>query len=645
MAGNADTIKNRLKALRERMSGGEATSAPADLCLITSDDFHGSEYTGDHFKVREFFSGFTGSAGTLVISIDNAWLFTDGRYFVQAQNELEGTGIHLMKSGTEGVPSVEDFLKEKALHIRRVKNSPAVLICDGRTVSARLGDELASDDNITFFGDFDPAEDIWTDRPPVEASDIFILDDNCYAGENVESKLSRIRGKMKDEGCDRHVVAALDDIAWTLNLRASDIECTPVFTAYLWIDTDEALLFTDLSRVSEKVTAFLEGYGVKVRDYEDFYDFLREGICSVDVAQTGAGSHLQSETHKNEKKGLLYDKKNVNYNIFEIIRNAPRDPGREGENPAKYFKAVKNPVEIKNLTEVHIDDGLCVFRLMRYVKEAVKAGDTVTELSAVRYIDRLRSEVPDFKELSFPTISAFGANAAMMHYSATEESDTEIRPGGMLLVDSGGQYLRGTTDVTRTFALGKADDEMKKAYTLTVKGAFALSDAVFLEGCSGYSLDILARQPLWREHIDYRCGTGHGVGYMLGVHEGPNSFRWKYLPGISEIAELKPGMVTTDEPGVYVDGSYGIRFENELLCEKDTQNEYGTFLRFRILTVAPLDPELIDTKWLDRSDLERINRYNRFVYETLAPRLEAEELEYLKDYTKEIKISGDDPGL
>ena len=634
MSSDALVIKKRIEMLRERM-GSE--KRPADLCLITGDDYHGSEYVGDFFKVREFFSGFTGSAGTLLVSMEEAWLFTDGRYFVQAERELEGTGIILMRSGTQGVLSVLDFIRKKAAQISAEKEEEAVLVCDGRTISAGFGEKLASDENVVFDGVFDPAECIWTDRPKAAATLIFVLDEDKYAGERVDSKLSRIRKSMHEAGCDCHLLASLDDIAWTLNLRASDIECTPVFTAFLWIEEEKAVLFTDTSRITGEVERFLLDYGTEVRNYDEFYGFLKnvlngtgeikdaEAYSDADSLKTGAGQRC-----------LLYDKSNVNCRIYEIIKNAPGIPGHTGDNPAKLFKAVKNPVEIKNLSQVHIDDGLCVFRLMRYVKEAVKNNEPVTELSVADYIDGLRRKIPDFKELSFPTISAFGANAAMMHYQASDENNAGIEPGSMLLVDSGGQYFRGTTDVTRTFALGEVGEGMKKAYTLTLKGAMALSDAVFLEGCSGYSLDILARQPLWKEHIDYRCGTGHGVGYMLGVHEGPNAFRWKYIPGVSEIANLEPGMVTTDEPGVYVEGEYGIRFENELLCEEDDVNEYGRFLKFRILTVAPVDPDLIDKRWLDETDIDRINRYSAFVYETLAPKVKEEELPALKEYTRRI---------
>ncbi len=596
-----ETIKTRIDSLRKKMQG-----AGADICLITGGDYHMSEYSGDFFATREFFSGFTGSAGTLVFTVDKAFLFTDGRYFTQAENELEGTGITLMRSGTEGVPTVKEHIKDLT-----EKSGDATLAFDGRTVSAGIGADLEKIQGLSLISDLDPAEGIWKDRPAFPSSEIFYLEE-IYSGESSESKLKRIREVMKERGADIHVTASLDDIAWTLNLRGKDVACNPVFMSYLLIEQNDAVLFVQDRALTPDVKKYLETIGVTVMDYKDFYKVCEE----------------------RKKAGLVFlaDKKRINYRIYRIIkdeRNVFKD------NPAVLFKAVKNETEIKNLTELHKEDGACVTRLMMWAKSL---GDgEATELDAAEYVDSLRKKIRDFFDFSFPTISAFGANAAMMHYSAGPESNTVIRKGGMLLVDSGGQYLRGTTDITRTVAIGEANGEMKKAFTLTLKGMLALADAVFLKGCSGYSLDILAREPLWREGIDYRCGTGHGVGYMLNVHESPNAFRWKYTPGISEIAELEPGMVTTDEPGVYETGKFGIRIENELLCEKAFENEYGTFLRFKTLTLAPIDLDLIDVRYMNEDDVKRLNEYHKKVREELMPLMETpEEKKFLEEYTSEI---------
>ena len=564
-----ERIVSRIENLRRRMK-----QAGADLCLITGEDYHLSEYPGKYFGTREFFSGFTGSAGVLLISREEVWFFTDGRYFTQAEYELEGTGISLMKSGTKGVPTVKE-------HIEVLSRSKKyfVIAFDGRTVSAHTGCSIAEIPDVRVIPDFDPVGDMWGDRPAFPCSESFVLDLK-YAGETAVSKLTRIKESMMEAGAEIHVIASLDDTAWTLNMRGRDVDCNPVFMSYLLIEPEEAVLFIQEKALTQEVKNHLNDAGVSVRDYKDFYP-----VC---------------EEKKKEGKVFLADKRRVNYRTFNIIK-----------------------------------DGETVIKEKMWVKEY--ANSEITEMDAASFVDAQRKKISDFYDLSFPTISAYGANAAMMHYSATPENNALIKDKGMLLVDSGGQYLRGTTDVTRTFAVGEVTDEMKKAFTLTLKGMLSLSDTVFLEGCSGYSLDILARGALWKEGIDYRCGTGHGVGFMLNVHEGPNAFRWKYVPGVSEIAQLQPGMITTDEPGVYEEGKYGIRLENELLCEKAFENEYGTFLRFRTLTLAPVDLDLVDTWYMNEDDLERLNNYHKTVREELMPLMSDDrERKLLERYTREI---------
>ena len=605
-------IKSRISALRDHMA-----IAGGDLCLITDNDPHISEYTGEHYKLREFFSGFTGSAGTLVVGLNEAWLFTDGRYFVQAEKELAGTGISLMKSGTKGVPTPLEHIKRLCDDIAGKESRKTVVLADGTLLKAVDGIELAGYKNTELKDDFDIAGDIWTDRPAKAGCEIYPLDIS-YAGESAESKISRVRERLNKEGCHSAIIASLEDIAWILNLRGSDIPCTPVFEAFLIIG-EESVLFVNESSLSENAVKSLAVAKVSTQSYDSIYDCISRG----DFFGNGK---------------VLIDKQKVNYRIISLI---PDGLVKFAPNPSTLMRAVKNDTQIKHLREVHKDDGLCVTRLMYKVKAyASKSGVTDEQISsealAAAFLDNLRARIPDYVSLSFPTISAFGANAAMMHYSCDENEPARIKPGAMLLVDSGGQYLRGTTDVTRTFAVGEVSIDFKRAYTLTLKGVLALSDAVFLKGTSGYGLDILARQFLWREGIDYRCGTGHGVGYFLNVHEGPNAFRYKYIPGVSEYCEIAPGMVTTDEPGVYEEGRFGLRIENELLCVNAFENEYGEFLKFETLTLVPYDKDLILAELLTEHEKELINEYHRKVYDVHAKHLSGAELEFLKEYTSRL---------
>lgn len=521
-------IRKRIDEVRNIMKKNST-----DLYIVFTGDYHLSEYAGDYFGEREFLSGFTGSAGTLVIGMDKAALFTDGRYFVQAELQLKGTGIELMRIGVKDVPELTEYC---------IQNTPAngSIAVDGRTISASFGEKLehkATKKNIKLDVTVDYAKSIWNNRPDFPYSKAFVSDN----GETVREKLIRLREKINEKEAEGHIITSLDDICWLFNIRGNDVVYNPVIMSYAYV--------TDKS-------------------------------------------------------------------------------------PVTSMKAVKNPVEIKNLSDVHIEDGLALTRFMFWVKE--NAGKGITEKDAADYLDNERAKISDFIELSFETISAYGANAAMMHYSATKDNCAILKPEGMLLVDSGGQYMRGTTDVTRTIVLGPVSDEIKKAYTLTLKGMLALADARFLYGCTGFNLDILARGPLWEAGLDYRCGTGHGVGYLLNVHESPNGFRWKHILGQNDLCVMEPGMVTSDEPGVYVDGKYGIRIENEIVCVRDYENEYGTFLKFKMLTCAPIDLEAVDVSYLNEKDIERINNYHSWVYEQLSPYMCGEELEKLKRATVRI---------
>ncbi len=621
-------ITERLNEVRRIMS-----DRGIDVYMVCTGDYHMSEYAGEYFGEREYLSGFTGSAGTLVVDMEEAVLFTDGRYFVQAEKELEGTGIKLMKSGTAKVPTVTEYCVQKVTECGGTVSGGAagsggvVLGMDGRTVSASLGMELVrlvESKGAKVDATFNAIEEMWKDRPAFPASEAYEIE----CGESRASKITRVKEAVSSVAADCHVIASLDDICWLFNIRGADVIHNPVIMAYVLIKDDKVVLYSDEKRFSEELKGRFKADGVKIEPYNKIY-----------------------EDCMGFQGKVLVDSKRVNYALINTLIEAGAKIV-DKENPTVLMKAVKNEYEIDNLRKVHIEDGLAVTKFIYWVKQAVKdvgkaeknggnaeknCGEVVTEVTAARYLDELRSQIKDYKDLSFDTISAYGANGAMMHYHATKEACSELKTEGMLLVDSGGQYLRGTTDVTRTIALGPVSDEMRKHYTLTLKGMLALADAHFLRGCTGYNLDILARQPLWEIGMDYRCGTGHGIGYMLNVHEAPNGFRWKHVIGRNDLCVIEPGMVTSNEPGVYIDGEYGIRIENEIVCVKDYENEYGEFLKFEPLTCVPLEPELVDVSLFDKKDKERLNNYNNWVYTLLSPYLEGDELEFLKNVTKRIE--------
>lgn len=605
-----EVIKERLRFVRERMK-----TENVDIFVVFTDDYHMSEYSGAYFADREYLSGFTGSAGTLAVTQTEAALFTDGRYFVQAQAQLEGTGITLMKMGCAGVPTLTEYIRERL-------GAGGVLGMDARTCAAQTGMEwikLTEACGGRIKGDFMPVQELWKDRPAFPASKAYELELK-YSGESREDKIHRIYQEMETAHAAYHAVASLDDICWILNLRGDDVACNPVIMAYLLFAPNAVYLYTEESRFTQAMKADLAQDGIQLRPYNQIYADLR----------SLAG----------KKTSVWMDMKRVNLALFQSVPETAECICKE--NPSVHMKAVKNPTELANLRDVHIDDGLAVTKFMYWLKNTMKhyeAGKewNVTEVTAAEYLDNLRSHIPDYKELSFDTISAYGENAAMMHYHAEKDHCAVLYPRGMLLVDSGGQYLRGTTDITRTFALGEVTAEMKKYFTLTLKGMLNLANARFLKGCTGFSLDILARGPLWEQGMDYRCGTGHGIGYLLNVHESPNGFRWKHNPGRNDLCVFEEGMVTSDEPGVYIEGAYGIRIENEIECVGDGENEYGTFLKFEPLTFVPIDLDLVDTAWLEKKDIERLNAYHAAVYSRLSPYLSGEELEFLKQYTRPVE--------
>lgn len=577
-----------------------------DVYIVPTSDYHCSEYVSDYFKEREYISGFTGSAGTFVASADETVLFADGRYFIQAAAELSGSGIKLMKMGEKGVPDINEYIFSKV-------PENGTLGFDGRTMDAlsgiKLEDKLAAK-NVTVIYDKDLVGEIWSSRPSLMFTEMFYLDEK-YSGEDPASKISRVRKSMEEYKADVFVLTSLDDIAWLFNIRADDVPCNPVAMSYAIITKDAVRLYTDAA-VPERVS----GIGVEVRGYFDFYNDVK---------------NLEEEGYAD--CNILADYEKVTYAVV-------KDLGRSNNvisayNPTSAMKAVKNSTEIENIKKCHIKDGVAVTKFMYWLKNNV-GKIRITEISASDYLESLRRENEGFIEISFDTISAYNANAAMMHYSADENSNAELFPEGMLLVDSGGQYYEGTTDITRTFVLGPISDEIKRHYTLVAKSMLNLANAKFLYGCRGWNLDILARGPLWNIGIDYKCGTGHGVGYLLNVHEGPNGIRWKKVPERTDDAVLEAGMITTDEPGVYIEGSHGIRIENELLCRQDEYNINGQFMSFEHVTFAPIDLDGIDPAYLNKDDICMLNNYHKEVYDKISPYLNDDEREWLAEYTRSI---------
>ncbi len=581
--------------------------AGIDIYLIPTSDFHESEYVGGHFKAREFMSGFTGSAGTLVVTQTQAGLWTDGRYFIQAEAQLKNSGIDLYKMGMKDVLSVEDFV---------IENIPeeGKLGIDGRVINSRLGiklEERLKEKNASISYNRDIVDEIWEDRPALSCEPAFLLDIQ-YAGKSRKEKLEGLRKKLEEEKADVFILTCLDDIAWLFNIRGNDIPYNPVVLSYVIITKEKGYFFVNEGVLNTEIKEAFQVDQIEIMPYDAIYDFVKQ-FSNTDV--------------------VLLDKGKVNY---AIIRNLNPDIKIiDKVNPTTLAKAVKNEVELENLRKSHLKDAVAVTKFMYWLKTKV-GKEEITEITASDYLENLRREQEGFIELSFDTICAYQEHAAMMHYSASKETDVSLKPEGLLLVDSGGQYYEGTTDITRTFVLGSIEEEWKKHFTLVVKSMLNLANAKFLYGCTGLNLDILARGPLWNLGIDYRCGTGHGVGYLLNVHEAPNGFRWKHVPERNDQAILEAGMVTTDEPGVYIEGSHGIRIENELICKKAEENEYGQFMNFEMLTYVPIDLDGIDKQYLNSTDIEQINRYHQMVYEKVSPYLNSEEREWLQTYTREI---------
>ncbi|MCM1045519.1 MAG: aminopeptidase P family protein [Candidatus Gastranaerophilales bacterium] len=592
-------IQKRLERLREEMS-----AAGIDFYMIPTADFHHSEYVSDYFKVREYFCGFTGSNGTLLVWREGAGLWTDGRYFIQAQRELSGTGVELFRMQEEGVPTLESFLEE---HMREGQT----LGFDGRVLSAQAGrklEERLKKKKVRFCCEKDLAKDLWEDRPPFPAGKIEILPEEL-AGESVADKLERTRQKVREKGAERFFLSKLDDIMWLFNIRGCDVACNPVAMSYGYVTEDGAVLFIRQSALDHAAERYFAQNHIAVREYEEIGAYLRD---------LPAGGRV------------LADRKYCSYMLWRIMEETQTMV--EGGNPTEMLKAVKNPRELEHMEEIYLQDSVAVTKFIFWLKNHI-GKEEITESTAAEKLETFRRQIPAYRGPSFPTISGYKANAAMMHYEASPEDCAVLKPEGMLLVDSGGQYRGGTTDVTRTIVLGSVTDEEKHHYTLVAMANLRLARAHWLYGCTGRNLDILARQPLWNIALDYKCGTGHGVGYMLNVHEGPHSLRWRMVPGQEE-AVLEEGMDVTDEPGVYVEGSHGIRIENVLVVKKDIKNEYGQFMHFEPLTWVPFDLDAILERDMPTEDFMFLMLYQKQVYEKLAPFLSEEEREWLKKETR-----------
>ncbi len=584
-------INMRLDLLR-----GEMLKENIDYYIVLSDDFHSSEYVDNYFKVREFLSGFNGSAGTLLISLKDARLWTDGRYFLQAEEQLRGSEIILMKQGESGVPDLEDYLKTNILFGQCVGY-------DGRTVNGAFSKELKSalsGKNASFKTEFDLAGRIWDDRPAFPAGPITLLSEK-YAGKSVSDKLADLRAAYRYKGCDAILISSLADIAWLYNFRGSDVLYTPVAMAYTLVNDDEAILYIAEEALSSEVRDALAPLGISFKPYYDIYDEVKS-IGGI----------------------VMADDSSVNETLLSSISTP-----LICENPTSLSKAIKNEVEIDNFRRAHIIDGIALTKTIFWLKKLSASGElhAETERSVEAHLTELRSVQDGFISLSFDSIVATGEHGAIVHYEPTEENDRHIEDG-FLLIDTGGHYLTGTTDVTRTVSVGEISDEMKTSYTAVLKGNLALGAARFPDGTIGASLDVLARKALWDMGLDYNHGTGHGVGYMLSVHEGPNSIR-KLTPKGKLGVPLVAGMITSNEPGLYVAGKYGIRIENLILTVAD---ENG-FNHFDTLTLAPYDRASIIPDMLTADELNSLNDYNQKLFEIIAPHLTEEERLWLKSET------------
>ena len=588
---DSTVIITRIEELRTVMK-----SEGIDAFVFPSTDPHNGEYVPEHWKGREFISGFNGSAGTAVVTMDDAALWTDSRYFLQAEEQLAGTGFRLMKLKIEGTPTISQWLGRKL-----AANGGTVVGIDGMvnsigTVEA-LADELRAEGGITLRTNFDPLKVIWKDRPAIP-SDMAIVHPQKYAGESAQSKIARIRQALRERHVEGMLVSALDDIAWALNIRGTDVHCNPVVVSYLLITMDSVTLYINSDKLTPVVREHLAANGVMTDEYEN----VKKGLAGYDGYN------------------ILMDPDETCYTLYKAYGDRPKVLA---PSPLPSMRIVKNETEIMGYRYAMLRDGIAMVKFLRWLVPAVEEGG-VTEMSASDELEAFRAEQSLFKDISFDTIAGYGAHGAIVHYEPTPETDIELKPEGLLLLDSGAQYLDGTTDITRTIALGPVTDEQKHIYTLVLKGHIRLAMAKFPANASGTQLDILAREAMWREGLNYMHGTGHGVGSYLSVHEGPHQIRMEYKP-----EPLRAGMTVTNEPGLYLAGKFGVRIENTMLITEYMNTEYGRFLKLEPLTLCPIDKAPIDVDMLADEELDYLNDYHAAVFKSLSPYLDDEMTEWL----------------
>ena len=592
-------IAERLQALREVMRREYLAAF-----IFPSTDPHQSEYVADHWQGREWISGFNGSAGTAVVTMDAAALWTDSRYFIAAEEQLLDTEFQLMRLKMPGTPTIAEWINSEV-----GSGTSTEVAVDGTVMSTadvrELIAELRRNGGYTLRTNLDALREIWTGRPPMPQTPAYVLPLE-YAGEPAREKLQRVRRALRQKHADGMLMASLDDIAWTLNLRGDDVHCNPVVVSYLLIDSQRATLYVDRRKMSPVVVSYLKEEGVGVDDYEH----VRQGLKDY------------------FEYNILMDPQEVNYTLFNICERQKV----EEESPVKRMKTVKNATEQAGFRRAMLKDGIAMVKFLKWLETELGtkavANPTLSEIAVDRKLTALRAEQPLFKDISFDTIAAYGAHGAIVHYEATPETDVPLQPEGLLLLDSGAQYLDGTTDITRTIALGPLTDEMRHVYTLVLKGHIQIEMAKFPSGISGTQLDVLAKQAMWREGLHYMHGTGHGVGSFLNVHEGPHQIRMEWKP-----APLVSGMTVTDEPGIYLEGRFGVRIENTLLVVPYMKSAFGEFLQFEPLTLCPIDKRPIDVSMLTDEERQWLNDYHRMVYDRLSPHLSDDERLWLQAAT------------
>ena len=603
----AETINKRLEDLREVMRREHLAA-----CIFPSTDPHQSEYVADHWKGREWISGFNGSAGTAVVTLTSAALWTDSRYFLAAEEQLKGTEYQLMKLKIEGTPTIAEWLGKEIMQSRHPYEDWSEVAIDGRCSSVNEVKDLIADlrkqNGLTLRTNFDPLKLIWKDRPVIPENPVEIYPIE-YAGESSRDKIGRIRQALREKHADGLLMAALDDIAWTLNLRGSDVHCNPVFVSYLLISSKSVTLYINKVKLTPEVSAYLKAEDIKVEDYEQVENGLKNYF----------------------EYNILLDPDEINYRLYEVVRNKGRRDNHpqteivEEESPVKRMKTVKNEREIAGFRSAMLKDGIAMVKFLKWLSECSDYSE-YSEISVSDKLESLRAEQPLFRGISFDTIAGYGAHGAIVHYEATPETDIPLEPSGLLLLDSGAQYLDGTTDITRTIALGPLTEEMKRVYTLVLKGHIQIELCKFPSGASGTQIDILARQAMWREGLNYLHGTGHGVGTYLNVHEGPHQFRMEWKP-----APLVERMTITDEPGIYLAGKFGVRIENTLLIVPYKETEFGKFLQFESLTLCPIDKAPILIDMLLPEEIDWLNDYHQRVFDALSPYLSDDEIDWLRE--------------